>query len=307
MKKYIHFTDEQKRQANAVDLEQFLLQRGERLIPSGREKRLARDHSVTVRGNEWYDHAAERGGGAISFVQTFYRLPYPQAVSLLLSGSNGLAPVLSDTPAPEPKAFALPPAASNMRRVFAYLTKTRGIDQAVVSAFAHAKLIYEDAQYHNAVFVGMDRNGTPRHAHKRSTNSEGKSFRQTIEGSDFHCAFHWLGGSDELYVFEAPIDLLSYITLNPDGWQRHNYVACCGTSALPVLGALEQASQIQTVHFCLDSDNAGLSASRRLAELVASKGLDADLIVPTRKDWNEDLLAERDLSKNLELTAGYSM
>jgi uncharacterized protein (DUF2126 family) len=49
------------------------------------------------------------------------------------------------------------------------------------------------------------------------------------------------------------------------------------------------------------------SASRRLAELVASKGLDADLIVPTRKDWNEDLLAERELSKNLELTAGYSM
>jgi hypothetical protein len=47
---YIHFTDEQKLQANAVDLEQFLLQRGERLIPSGREKRLVRDHSVTVRG-----------------------------------------------------------------------------------------------------------------------------------------------------------------------------------------------------------------------------------------------------------------
>jgi hypothetical protein len=47
--------------------------------------------------------------------------------------------------------------------------------------------------------------------------------------------------------------------------------------------------------------------SRRLAELVASKGLDADLIVPTWKDWNEDLLAERELSKNFELTAGYSM
>ena len=62
MAKYIHFTEEQKRQAAAVDLEFFLRSRGEKLIPSGREKRLASDHSITVRGNEWYDHAAEQGG-----------------------------------------------------------------------------------------------------------------------------------------------------------------------------------------------------------------------------------------------------
>ena len=74
MAKYIHFTEEQKQQAASVDLERFLLCRGEKLITSGREKRLARDHSVTVRGNEWYDHAEERGGHAVSFVQKFYGL-----------------------------------------------------------------------------------------------------------------------------------------------------------------------------------------------------------------------------------------
>ena len=51
---YIHFTEEQKLRAGAVDLEYFLLGRGEKLIASGREKRLASDHSITVRGNEWY-------------------------------------------------------------------------------------------------------------------------------------------------------------------------------------------------------------------------------------------------------------
>ena len=52
MSSYIHFTEEQKQRAAAVDLEEFLRCRGEKLLSSGREKRLASDHSVTVRGNE---------------------------------------------------------------------------------------------------------------------------------------------------------------------------------------------------------------------------------------------------------------
>ena len=84
---YIHFTEEQKRFAASVDLVEFLRQRGEKLLPSGHEKRLDSDHSITVRGNELYDHAAEKGGGPISFAQTFYHLSYPDAVTLLLGGS----------------------------------------------------------------------------------------------------------------------------------------------------------------------------------------------------------------------------
>ncbi len=66
-----------------MDLEQFLLRQGEKLLPSGREKRLASDHSVTVHGNRWYDHAAEKGGGPVSFLQRFYHLSYPEAVTRL--------------------------------------------------------------------------------------------------------------------------------------------------------------------------------------------------------------------------------
>lgn len=65
--------------------------------------------------------------------------------------------------------FALPEANENMRRVFAYLIKTRLLDREVVTHFAKAKMLYEDAACHNAVFVGFDKDGTARHAHKRST------------------------------------------------------------------------------------------------------------------------------------------
>lgn len=47
---FIYFTEAQKHRANEVDLEEFLRCRGEKLIPSGRDKRLASDKSVTIRG-----------------------------------------------------------------------------------------------------------------------------------------------------------------------------------------------------------------------------------------------------------------
>lgn len=78
------------------------------------------------------------------------------------------------------------------------------------------------------VFVGTDEHGVPRHAQKRSTNSQGKAFKLNVEGSDARYSFHHLGMDGELYIFEAPIDLLSYLTLYSADWQRHSYVACCG-------------------------------------------------------------------------------
>ena len=291
MAKYIHFTEEQKRQAAAVDLEFFLRSRGEKLIPSGREKRLASDHSITVRGNEWYDHAEERGGQAVSFVQKFYGLSYPEAVSLLLGNEPGRSyPAVKGKEPEERKPFQLPPPNRDMRRVYAYLVKHRRIDPVVVSAFAKADLLYEDANYHNAVFVGKDENGVARHAHKRSTNTIGKAFRLNVEGSDPKHSFHHTGTDGSLYVFEAPIDLLSYITLHPEYWEEHTYVACCGTSALPVLEMLSRLPNINTVYLCLDNDKAGHTASKRMEELLADRDVTTLRLTPNNKDWNEDLV-----------------
>ena len=300
MSTYIHFTEEQKQQAAAVDLEVLLRSRGEKLIPSGREKRLDSDHSVTIRGNEWYDHAEERGGHAVSFVQRFYGLSYPEAVTMLLGGEIGAVyPSARERMEEPPKSFVLPPTHGDMRRVYAYLVKHRNIDRSVVAHFAKEKLLYEDAEYHNAVFVGTDENGVPRHAHKRSANSYGKAFRLNVEGSDPRHSFHHIGTDGSLYVFEAPIDMLSYITLHPDNWQRHSYVACCGTSIQPVLKMLERIPQVNTVLLCLDNDTAGHKASERMKEQLEDTYAVVRLI-PANKDWNDDLTAQRTLEHKEE-------
>jgi len=289
---YIPFTDEQKRQANMVDLIEFLRRRGEPLIQSGRELRMGSNHSVTVRGNEWYDHAAEKGGGPVSFLKEFYGMDYPEAVQALL-GQDG-SPLYAQVDAPrekERKEFALPPANGDNRRVFAYLLKHRHLDREVLTTFIRQGLIYEDQKYHNAVFVGKGADGTARHAHKRSTNSQGKSFRMTVEGSDFRYAFNWPGRGQDLLVFEAPIDMLSFISMHPDNWQRHSYVALCGTSSQPMLGMLERNPQLQAVHLALDNDRAGQQATRRLVGIVREQGLSVDALVPIFKDWSDDLCA----------------
>ena len=290
---YIHFTEEQKRQANAVDLVEFLRFKGEPLIRSGRELRMERNHSVTVHGNEWYDHATEKGGGPVSFLKEFYGMDYQQAVLTLLNEDISQLCSQVDTPRKkERKPFALPPTNENNRRVFAYLLKHRHLDRDVLTTFVRLGLVYEDKGYHNAVFVGKGRDGEVHHAHKRSTNSQGKAFRVTVEGSDFRYAFNWPGSSGHLLVFEAPIDMLSFISMYHDSnWAKYSYVALCGTSSQPLLGMLERYPDIETVHLCLDNDQAGQLATRRLAKVVREKGLAVDARVPVNKEWNEDLCA----------------
>ena len=300
---YIHFTEEQKLRAASVDLAEFLRRQGEKLIRSGPEYRLASDHSITVQGNEWYDHAVKEGGGPISFVQQFYNLSYPEAVTCLLDGEQGAVYVPAPKRAEKPKReFVLPTANQNMRRVYAYLLNRRFLDRNVVNAFVRAGLLYEscekfkDREYHNAVFVGKDENGVPRHAHKRSLNSLGKTFRINVEGSDPRCSFHYTGTSNRLYVFEAPIDLMSFLSRYPRGWQEHSFVALCGTAEHAMLWMLERNPCLRTVCLCLDHDEAGIEASGRLAEILHEHGYDdVGMLQSEHKDWNEDLKARRGL------------
>ena len=297
MNEYIPFTDEQKRRANAVDLEDYLLRQGEKLLPSGREKRLASDRSITIRGSEWFDHEAQQGGRAIAFVRMHEGCSFQEAVTKLLNGEQGqMFQQAEERKAALPKPFALPPAHHTMRRVYAYLIQQRHIDRDIITYFARAGTLYEDAEYHNAVFVGTDEHGVARHAQKRSTNSQGKAFKLNVEGSDARYSFHHLGADGELYIFEAPIDLLSYLTLYPEDWQRHSYVACCGTSYEPVRWMLTQMASPELAYLCLDSDQAGQRASVRMAEQIESEfDIPTQRLTPELKDWNEDLCALQDI------------
>ena len=299
---YIPFTEEQKMLANSVDLADFLRLRGEKLERAGREYKLIYNDgsgshdSITIRGSTWFDHKNQVGGGAIKFMQYHYGMDFPTAVQELLGQRiTPLSSVPQRTIVQEekPREFKLPEANENMHRVFAYLIKQRFIAPDIISFFAKNRTLYEDKEHHNAVFVGVDEDEVPRQAHKRGTATFGKSFRQTVEGSDTKYSFSHFGKSNKLFVFEAPIDMLSYLTLHPENWQQHSYIAMNGVYENAVLTALKGHSNLSEILICTDNDIGGIDAADRLRDILKEKGYaDIKRLVPEFKDWNECLKAQ---------------
>ena len=296
---YIPFTEEQKMTANSVELADFLRMRGERLERAGREYKMiysdssGSHDSITISGSRWFDHKNQVGGGAIKFMQYFYNMDFPTAVQALLGYS--VEPAVRSPPkaavqAEKPRNFRLPEANDNIRRVYAYLIKQRFINPEIIGYFAKKRTLYEDKEHHNAVFVGLDENGVPRQAHKRSTSTFGKSFRQTVEGSDTKYSFAHFGKSEKMFVFEAPIDMLSYLTLHPENWQKHSYIAMNGVYESAVLTALKGYPNLSEILICTDNDEGGIDAADRLKDILSDSGYaDIRRILPHNKDFNEDL------------------
>lgn len=298
----IPITKQQRYLAGRTDLVALLRSRGETLKKLGSEWEWKfHDERVTIRNNVWFDQYTQKGGDAVDFFRYFYGESEEQAAAMLLNCSLS---DLEKLPARSPpqaesvkkqqeKVLEIPPAHKDMRRVFAYLCQTRGIAPEVVSAFARKGLLYESASHHNAVFVGRDEQGEVRHLHARGTLTS-SHFRQTLPGSQGEFSFHWQGASGKLYAFEAPVDMLSYISLHLEGWQKHTYVALCGVSAAPIYHLLETQPQLEEITLCLDNDEAGQAAARRIAsELLNEWNVTVSAEFPTLKDWNDELLANR--------------
>ena len=318
------YTKEQIDKANQTNLEEFLQQKGERLKKTGSESVLiykdstGEHDSISVRRNRWYDHKNMRGGYPLKFMQEFYGMNFRTAMKELLHGEEPELGRKKNAEQEQDKAkekeenaikndvnpfenkmekseFILPEKDSNMKRVFAYLLKTRFLDKDVVKSFVEQKTLYQEKEHGNVVFVGTDRDGVAKSACKKSTAEQSKSFRMTVAGSNCRYGFCWRGDSSKLYVFEAAIDLMSFITLRNDEWKADSFLALDGLSAKPLLQFLEEQKNIHEIFLCLDYDAAGMEACDKLKDILIEKGYEAEKIkreYPLYKDWNEQLKAE---------------
>lgn len=279
------YTQAQIDKANAVDLEKFLRAQGETLVRSGKEYRWKAHDSLTVCGNKWFRHSQSKGGFPVDFVMEFYGKSFPEAVQML-TGEPGEAQPEAD-PAPSP-AFRLPLRNVTNANILNYLTKERKLSPSLVNFFIATGDIYEDAAHHNVVFVGRDADGHPRYASSRGIREK---FRQDAAGAEKVFGFAHRGTDKQLLVFEAPIDLLSFIELFPKNWQQHNYLSLGGVSARALQQFLSERPDVERVFLCLDADKAGENACKRLAGLLPDT-VSVTRIQPCMKDWN-DVLAHR--------------
>lgn len=72
---------------------------------------------------------------------------------------------------------------------------------------------------------------------------------------------------------------------------KESYAAACSVSDRVLFQMLKDNPNISEVFLCMDSDEPGQTAAKRISDKLFTQGINAKILVPEHKDWNEDLLA----------------
>ena len=292
------YTREQIQRADDTDLYVFLSGRGEQFKRCGKEYRWLRHDSVMISKNEWYRFSQNKGGHAIDFMKEFYGLSFAEAVKELLgeegAGDTDRRTAKEDAgrqkvcPIPLP-GLELPERNESCEIARKYLIEQRKLSEHLVDQMIEKGDIYESKAYHNVVFVGRDKEQNPRYAAMRGTDEN--RYRGESKGSEKAYGFGHVGTDEKLFVFESPIDLLSYITAVPEDWEKHSYISLGGLSEKAMKRMYTEYPHIHSIYLCLDNDEPGNERCRQFVSLIPEK-LSVYRLEPVKKDWNECLAAE---------------
>ena len=187
------------------------------------------------------------------------------------------------------KPFVLPARSKNNDCLYSYLTGDRALDRHTVDYFVSCGLIYEEKSHHNIVFKGNDVQGKTRFASMRGVfDRDGKAFKCDVAGNDKNYGFNiWYGNSDEVMVFEAAIDLMSYVEIRGD--YETNKLALGMLSDAPLATFLEEHPKVRKISFCLDNDEPGRKAADALMEKYYGLDYEVEDCPPPKpfKDYNQ--------------------
>ena len=303
-----YFTPEQISKAKEVDLLTYLQHyEPQELVHVGGSTYCTREHdSLKISNGKW--HWFSHGFGGVSALDYLIKVkgyPFLQAVEVILGRAAALPPVSRAPPKREPRKLLLPERNDSADRVKRYLMG-RGIHPNIIDYCLERKLLFESEQYHNAVFVGYDREGQTRYAALRGTKS---NFKSEATGSDKHFSFSIPSAqpSEHLHLFESAIDLLSYATLAllaGQDWRKGHLLSLADVfktkrkNVVPVALAqyLQDHPQIKTLHLHLDNDEVGRGASKGILGGLGDSYVVLDQPPPVGKDMNE--LLQRKLGQN---------
>ena len=295
---------ERVKAARELDLFSYLQSREpNELVRDGPNAYRLRSHdSLKISNGKWCWWSRGVGGrSALDFLITVRGMDLPHAVEMI-EGVHSLLPILPSKPPPqEPKLLKLPPPYRNNQLAVRYLMG-RGIQREVMKYCLEHRLVYEEARYHNAVFVGYDETGKPRSACIRGTGP--KRFFKDAIGSDKRYSFSVPARSatSTLHLFEGSIDALSYaslLLLKGEDWQAQTLLSQDGVAPPRKDGAiavpmalqhyLDTHPEAQTIVLHYDNDGPGRAAAQALREQLKQKYNVLDEPPPAGKDVNDTL------------------
>lgn len=258
--------------------------------------KLKQDPSIHIypHTNTFKDYGKTQAqGDIIEFVKVFENKDFQEAVQSLVGGEINLRQ-FEKKPLPPPKPFVLPEQAPSNRNAIAYL-KSRGVDREIALHCVHNKILYESLPYHNAVYVGYDKEGVARFAAAEQTHLQvkGKRFKQDVAGSMKAHSFAMIPKEpcSVLGVYESPLDAISHATLRKSrgkDWQASHYLSLGGVSPKALDRYLKDRPEIKTVGLCLDNDEAGRQASEGYKVQLEILGYEVIDAPPQHgKDYND--------------------
>lgn len=290
--RYNRYTEEQINTAQNIDILEYARSKGFDCEKQGREYRLKGNGGLLVnpQTNSFYIHSKQEGGhGAISFCQKVLGMDFKTAMQELIGTPNGIyqpkyaATNPSSIKPQEKRELVLPEPNDNEKRVFAYLTQQRGIDPEVIIAFIRKKLLYQDKRG-NAVFVHKSQDDKIIGADILGTYSE-KRYKGIAPGSDGVFKVAWGKDIDKVYVFEAPIDMMSFMQMNKIV-DNALFISMGGLK--PQFLSEYLNNDKYTVISCVDNDKAGKAFNDRILYDKMLQNIPKDLITEKTVDIDND-------------------
>ena len=304
-----YYQPEEIQRAKEMDLYTYLKNYDpEELVHFSRDTYMTRTHdSLKISNGMWYWFSRGIGGKtALEYLIQVKEYSFIQAVETILGYAKESPPIqYKKQEKIKNVKLILPKKSDSNDRVINYLI-SRGIDKDIINECIDNNLIYEDLPNHNVVFVGYDKNNTPRYAGVRATNSS--RYMKDAYGS--HKAFSFkldsIEKSDEVHLFESAIDLLSYATIQKidnKEWYNDNLLSLAGVyqpakkldeSKIPLAlnYYLNQNQKTKKIYLHFDNDSAGRIATIALKTVLPRQYEIIDSPPEIGKDVNDFLCAK---------------
>ncbi len=275
MKDFKRYTAKQIEQANNADIADYVQARFQ-CERTGKEIHIKGYGGLYVKPetNEFFRHSENIGGkGLLEFCKKILNMPFIEAMRECVGEAAEIKQFTPKAPAEpqEEKEFVMPEKSnSGYKNIYAYLINTRSISPDTVREFTNKGLVYptisegtskttgKEYKKLNVVFLHKNEKGEPCGADLQGIDSNPDyRFKGCIPRDESDRGFVYDKGSpekiDTVYLFEAPIDLMSFVELHPE-IENAKFVALSGLK--PPLVEPYINSDLKVVS-CVDNDIAG--------------------------------------------------
>lgn len=274
------------KQARQTDLPAFLVSQGEPLKRRGKRYQ-HRDHdSLWMSGNMFYWNSKQEKGNSLDFVMLYYEWDFKRAIRELTGFDRPKENPAGQGGLEGDKPFGYIPA-PDCKRAIAYLCKTRKIEYPLVKKLIESHHIAQDEKG-NVVFKIYDELGELIGAELVGTLTQYR-FKGMAANTKAGYGFNVTKGKPEKNLFfEAPIDLLSFWSMNKNKIMAHRLISLAGLRKDILLNAIQTFKMApQSVYICVDNDLAAQAFIKQAQGEI--KGVKTYLPPTPCKDWNDVL------------------